>query len=330
MPLAAASATATGLAEPSLWSALVWPLLRLLLGLALGLLVANVVECLRWTRHVARLAAPLAQAAHLRAVAAAAFSMAFVSPAAANALLAESHDMGELSKGELILANLFNSLPSYLTHTPTIFFLTWPVLGTPALIYVGLTLLAATARTLLTMLVARLVLPVPSPGCLACHADEQAPTQWREAGHKALRRFRRRIPKLIYFTVPVYISMYLLQQHGFFQAAEAWLVLHADWLSFLKPQALGIVVLHLAAELGAALSAAVSVLNTGGLDARDVVLALLVGNILSTPMRAVRHQLPSYAGFFRPRMALVLVLSNQGLRAASMACVTLLYYLWTR
>lgn len=329
MPLAAAAASPT-LAEPSLWSALFWPMLRLLLGLALGLLVANVVECLRWTRHLARLAAPLARTAHLRAVAAAAFSMAFVSPAAANGLLAESHEMGELSTRELILANLFNSLPSYLTHTPTIFFLTWPVLGMPALVYVGLTLLAATARTLLTMLVARLCLPVPPPGCLACRPEGQGPTDWRMAAQKALRRFRRRIPKLIYFTVPVYIVMYVLQQHGFFQAAEIWLAAHADWLSFLKPQALGIVVLHLAAELGAALSAAGSVLNTGGLDARDVVLALLVGNILSTPMRAVRHQLPSYAGFFRPRMALVLVLSNQGLRALSMACVTVLYYFWTR
>ena len=57
-----------------------------------------------------------------------------------------------------------------------------------------------------------------------------------------------------------------------------------------------------------------------------VVLALMVGNILSTPMRAVRHQLPSYTGFFRPALALRLILANQGMRAASMVLVTLLYY----
>ena len=59
---------------------------------------------------------------------------------------------------------------------------------------------------------------------------------------------------------------------------------------------------------------------------RDVVLALMVGNILSTPMRAIRHQLPAYAGFYRPALALRLILANQGLRAASMAVVTLLYW----
>ena len=117
--------------------------LRLLLGLALGLLVANLLEALRWTRHLARLAAPLARAAHLRDVAGASFSLAFVSPAAANGLLSDSHNIGELSNNELMLANLFNSLPAYLVHTPTIFLLTWPVLGMPAVVYVGLTLLAA-------------------------------------------------------------------------------------------------------------------------------------------------------------------------------------------
>lgn len=53
----------------ALWHALFWPLLRLLLGLAVGLLIANLLEALRWTRYLARLAAPLARTAHLREVA---------------------------------------------------------------------------------------------------------------------------------------------------------------------------------------------------------------------------------------------------------------------
>ena len=113
---------------------------------------------------------------------------------------------------------------------------------------------------------------------------------------------------------------------GYFALAEQWLSQHMSWLSFLKPQAMGIIVLHLAAELGAALGAAGSVLQTGGLSPRDVVLALMVGNILSTPMRGIRHQLPSYSGFFRPALALRLILANQGLRAVSMTIVTIIYY----
>lgn len=313
-----------------LWTALFQPMLRLLLGLALGLLIANILECLNWMRHLARVAGPLARAAHLRPAAAAAFSAAFFSPAAANALLAESHNKGEMSSNELLLANLFNSLPAYLVHAPSIFLLTWPVMGAPALVYVGLTLLAAACRTLLTLLAARMVLPPPPADRTERLPEEQAPPHWRTALRKAWSRFQRRVPRLACFTVPVYVLMYILQQYGFFHAMERWLAANVAWLAFLKPQAMGIVALHLAAELGAALSAAGSVLHTGGLSPRDVVLALLVGNILSTPMRAMRHQLPSYAGFFRPAQALRLILSNQGLRALSLAAVTVAYYFCTR
>ena len=225
-----------------------------------------------------------------------------------------------------MLANLFNSFPAYLVHTPTIFLLTWPVLGWPAVVYVGLTLLAAVGRTGLTIVLSRRLLPVPPQERTARTAAADGETGWHAAIRKAWKRFRRRVPKLVCFTVPVYIIMYLLQRYGLFTAAEDWLATHMDWLAFLKPQAVGIIVLHLAAELGAALGAAGSVLQTGGLEARDVVLALMVGNILSTPMRAIRHQLPAYAGFYRPALALRLILANQGLRAASMAVVTLLYW----
>lgn len=310
----------------SLWNALGQPLCRLLLGLALGLLVANTLEALRWTRHLARLAQPLARAAHLRPVAGAAFALAFVSPASANGLLSEAHEAGRLSRHELVLANIFNSLPSFLTHTPTIFFLTWPVLGSPAVIYVLLTLVAAILRTGGTVLAGRLLLPPQTETAGEAGAESPAPG-WRAALGKAWKRFLRRLPKLVYFTVPVYVLMYFLQRYGYFTAAEDWLSRHMDWLSFLKPQAVGVIVLHLAAELGAALGAAGGLLHTGGLAAKDVVLALMVGNILSTPMRAIRHQLPSYAGFYRPSLALRLILANQGLRALSMALVTWIYYL---
>lgn len=324
-----------------LWDGLLRPMLRLVAGLAVGLLIANVLEALRWTRYLARLASPLARTAHMGEVAAASFSLSFVSAASSSALLAEAYDSKEISRKELILANLFNSLPAYLLHTPTIFFLTWPVLGFPAVVYVGLTLLAATGRTFLTVLVGRLCLPARQEvmdgnapcstarealGLCQMHPEQDPSQRWHTALHKAWTRFMRRLPKLVYFTVPIYILMYLLQHYGYFTMFERWMTENASFMSFIKPQAMGIVLLHVAAELGAALGAAGSILHSGALSVQDIVLALLVGNILSTPMRAIRHQFPSYAGYFRPAMALLLIVANQGLRAASLAVVTVLYY----
>ena len=311
-----------------LWEALGRPLARLLLAMCLGLLVANVIEALGWTRWLGKLSAPLVRLARLGTVSGASFSLAFVSPSAANALLAESHTAGQLSRKELVLANLFNSLPSYLVHLPTMLFMLWPVLGSPALAYVGLTLAAAVGRTLLTAWIGHWLLPAEGQGLSAVQpeASREQPS-FRGACRKAWMRFRRRLPRLVLITVPIYIIMYLLQRYGVFQAAQDALSSGIPGLSFLKPEALGIILLSLAAEIGASLSAAGSALHMGGLTGPDVVIALLVGNILSTPMRTVRHQFPAYAGYYSPRLALYLIVLNQGLRALAMIAVTFLYWL---
>ncbi len=317
-------------------ASLLKPMSRVLMGLAAGLFVASFIEGMQWTRHLAKLAAPLIRLARLGDVPAAAFALAFFSPASANALLGEAHARGELSERAVILSNLFNSLPSWLTHTPSIFFMTWPVLGFPAVIYTGLTLLAALARTLLTVVLGRLLLPPLPPqktrlddsGCNppgSCSPLSSA--FWRKGLDSALKRFRRRLPRLICIAVPIYILMFFLQRAGLFEAAEAWLADHAGFLGFLRPEALGVIVLYMAAELGAAVAAAGSLLHGGGLATPEVVLALLVGNILSTPMRGLRHQLPSYAAYYPTGLAVRLIVINQGLRALSMIAMTAIYWI---
>ena len=308
------------------WTTLGRPLTRLLLAMCLGLLIANVVEALRWTRPLARLSAPLVRMARLREVAGASFSMAFFSPAAANALLSDSHARGEIGLRELVLANLFNSLPAYMVHLPTMLFMLWPVLGAPALAYTGLTLAAAVLRTLFTVGLGHCLLPPPEGAqCAECRLPQDRVTL-KSAASKAWKRFRRRLPKLVLFTIPVYVVMYAMQRYGLFNAAEAWLSEHTPWLGFIRPEALGIVLLSLAAEIGASLSAAGSALHMGGLTSAEVIVALLVGNILSTPMRAIRHQFPSYAGYYSPGLALKLIVCNQLLRATAMIGVTWAYW----
>ena len=310
----------------SLWQSLIFPMGRLLLSLSLGLLVANILESLHWTRYLARLAAPFAQAAHLGESAQAAFTMAFISPAQANALLSEAHKAKKISLCELILANLFNSLPAYFVHTPTIFLLTWPVLGFAALIYVALSLIAALLRTLATLCLARWLLPPCKT--IQTKMDRNATSSLRLAVQRACLRLCQRLPKLLIFTVPVYVLMYYLQTAGYFDRLNVWLSNETAAFAFLSPQSAGIIMLHFLAELGSALGAAGSLLATGGISEHEVIIALLVGNILSTPIRALRHQLPSYAGFFNPALGLRLILLNQTLRAVSMALITLLYCLF--
>lgn len=314
----------------AIWENLLWPLCRLLLGLGAGLFIASILESLKWTEQLARVAWPLSRMARLQSGVASAFALAAVSPAAANAFLAELHEQGKLTTRDLVLSNLFNSLPANLVHLPTIFFLTWPVLGKAAVIYVGISFGAAVGRTIFTICLSRWLHPREAAfpekkGHDILAGEENFPARFKNSLSTAIRRFRKRMPRLIYFTVPFYIIIYYTSQAGLFAMLENWLAQHLSWLAIVKPQAMSVVILQMVAELGASLGAAGALLETGSLDARDVVVAMLAGNILSTPLRAIRHQFPAYAGFYTPFLAFKLVIANQLLRAASMAIALFIY-----
>ena len=310
-----------------IWGQLVWPLIRILFFVAVGLMIANLIESLKWTDNLAVVARPLVRLGNLSAVTGASFTMAFVSGVSANTMLAEAHDQGKLKKKEMILANLFNSLPRYFLHLPTIFFLTVPLIKGAAVIYVAITFLASLLQTLAVVMVSRMVLAKPeSPVLLAAQEKKKIPL--RSAFEKSSKRLKKRMKKITMFMVPVYVIFFLLGRYGVFDRLEE--IFASIWLlSWLPPQSLGIVVLHVTAEFSAGLAAASALLANNSLEIREVVLALLVGNILATPIRALRHQLPYYMGIFSPRLALELIIVSQVARALCVIIIGIFYYSFT-
>ncbi|MCD6389153.1 MAG: hypothetical protein J7L69_07060 [Desulfobulbaceae bacterium] len=310
-----------------LWQQLGWPLLRLLIFISIGLLVANFIEALNWTKRLAVLARPLIRFGRLSDITGASFSLAFFSGVSANTMLAEAYDQGKISKKELVLANLFNSLPAYFLHLPTTFFITVPLIKGAAFLYIGMTFGAAVLRTLTIAIVARFMLAdVDETGHVAGQTETKKEITLQDALNRTWKRFRRRMKKIIRFTVPIYILFFLMNRVGLFSSLEQFMAEHLTFLCWLSPQAMSIVVLHIAAEFTAGLAAAGALLQDGALGYRDIVLALLVGNILSSPVRAVRHQFPFYAGIFQPRLAMQLIFFSQSFRMVSIALITVLFF----
>jgi len=310
-----------------IWSQLLWPLTRILLFVALGLVVANIIESLKWTNHLAALARPLIRLGNLSAITGASFSMAFVSGVSANAMLAEAHDQGKLQRKEMFLANLLNSLPRYFLHLPTVFFLTVPLIKGAAIIYVGITFLASLLQTLAVVAVSRALLAKPDTPVTLMEKKTKK-TTLRAAFEKSLKRLKKRMKKIVLFMVPVYIIFFFLSRFGFFDQLEK--LFASTWfLGWLPPQSLGIVILHVTAEFSAGLAAASALLANNSLDIREVVLALLAGNILAAPIRALRHQLPYYMGIFPPRLAMELVAVSQVIRATCVIIIGYCYYSFT-
>ena len=310
-----------------LWQGLGWPLLRLVFFISLGLMIGNLIESLNWTHGVARLAAPLVRIAHLSDITGASFTMAFFSAVTSNTMLSEAYEQKKITKQELIFANLFNSLPTYFLHLPTLFFLAVPLIKSVAFVYVGLTLFAAFLRTVCILVVGRIVLPGGKENCVTCRLEENRVSSLSQALDKAWLRFQKRIKRIVVITVPIYTAVFILNRFGMFIFLENWLAHNVKFLAWLHPESLGVVALQLTAEISAGLAAAGALLDNGSLEARQVVLALLAGNVLSSPMRAVRHQFPFYAGVFQPKLAAELITYNQAFRTGSIILVGIFYYL---
>ncbi len=309
---------------PVLWGQLVLPLLRLLLFIAIGLLAANLLESLNWTGKIALVARPLIRLGHFTEHVGAAFAMALVSGVAANTMLAEAYERGDIDKKELVLANLFNSLPTYFLHLPTMIVITLPLIKGAAFIYVGITFLAALLRTLTIVGIGRLLLPPPKQRVVLSMAPEKE-QDWRQRRQKIWRRFKKRMKTIALFTVPIYIVIFIMNRLAFFDYLEQRVGSMLDFLPWLSPQAIGIITLHLAAELTAGLAAAGALLQDNILSYREIVFALLIGNILSSPLRAVRHQFPYYAGIFQPKLAVELIVYNQLFRVVSLIIAAACY-----
>ncbi len=307
-----------------LWHKLGWPLCKLLVTISVSLLLACFIESMNWTRRLASLAAPIVRFARLSETSGAAFSLAFFSGIAANTMLAEAYEKQTISRKELLLTNIFNSLPTYFLHLPTTFFLAFPLIKGAAFIYISLTAGAAFLRTAGVSILSHFVLAGHQTETTGATQSES--TGWRAAWQRAVQRFRKRIRKIILFTAPIYVLFYALTEVGFFRLLERFMATHLAFLSWLSPKAVSIIALQIMAEFTAGLGAAGALLQDGSMDARQVILALLIGNILSSPVRAVRHQFPYYVGIFKPQAAFLMISCSQGFRAFSLVLTALLYW----
>jgi hypothetical protein len=308
-------------------SRLLWPLPRLMLFIAIGLLVGQIIEVSGWIKHMAVLARPLFRFGHLGDHCSAAFTTAFFSGVSANAMLLDFLKEGHIVRRQLFLSNFINQLPAFFLHLPTTFFIVIPLTGWAGALYFLITFLAVVLRTVLFLVYGRLKLP--SPAIDSAGAAENTPAHKKKTSSDIWRhvksRLPRRIAKITVYVVPIYTLVFVLNAMGLFKLLREALAGYVV-TSFMPMESLSVVILSFAAEFTSGFAAAGALLEAGVLTVKQTVLALLIGNILAFPVRALRHQLPRYVGIFSPKMGTQILLMGQGFRVTSIIVVGIIYY----
>ncbi|WP_240910015.1 nucleoside recognition protein [Desulfopila sp. IMCC35008] len=314
-----------GMDQENVVSSLLFPLGRLLLFIFLGLIFGQIIESTGWTKKLAVVAGPMFRYGNLGMRCSAAFTAAFVSGVASNAMLLGYYKDELISRRQLYLANFINQLPAYFLHLPTTFFIVVPLTGRAGLVYFGLTLAATLLRTLLFVLYGHFVLPRD----VAISGVEDLGGREGKARLSVVKSIRKKIPgritTIVVWVLPIYTIVFLLNQLGIFTKANLFLNNYFV-TGFVPIEALSVVILSFAAEFTSGFAAAGAMLDAGVITVKQTVIALIVGNIMAFPLRALRHQLPRYIGIFSPRMGTQILLLGQGFRIVSLAVVTVFYY----
>jgi hypothetical protein len=306
---------------------LLWPLVRLMMFITIGLLIGQIIEATGWTKTLAVLARPLFRFGNLGNQCSAAFTTAFFSGVTANALLLDFFREAKITRRQLYLSNFINQLPAFFLHLPTTFFIVIPLTGLAGVLYFLITFLAVLFRAMLFLLYGHFFLPsqdaenVPELDAIARQKNHGLKEIW----DRIKLKLPQRLIRIAVYVVPIYTLVFVLNALGIFKLLREGM---ADYVvtTFMPMESLSVIILSFAAEFTSGFAAAGALLDAGVLTIKQTVMALLIGNILAFPVRALRHQLPRYIGIFSPKMGTQILLMGQGFRVTSIIFAGVIYY----
>jgi len=312
------------------------PLFRLIFFISIGLLAGQLIENLGWTKQVAILARPFFAFSNLGNRCSAAFTTAFISGAAANAMLLDFYKDKKISKIQLFLSNYINQFPAFFLHLPTTVFIVLPLTGFAGALYFIITFLATLFRTICFLVFGSLYLK-PDQNLekediyiLSSQKKKKIEKETKTDLTSIIIKIKSKLPKriinIIIWVLPIYTIVFILNSNGFFDYLNQSLA-GAVTLTIMPVESLSVVILSFAAEFTSGFAAAGALMDAGVITIKQTVIALLLGNILAFPIRALRHQLPRYMGIFSPKMGLQLLLSGQLFRVLSILLMGIFYYI---
>jgi len=234
---------------------------------------------------------------------------------------------GHISRRQLFLSNFINQLPAFFLHLPTTFFIVVPLTGWAGVLYFLITFLAVLLRTTLFLVCGRLMLPPlkkPAENTDGRRKTAKKP-DYGDIWKRLKARLPRRIARITVYVVPIYTLVFILNAVGLFKLLREALAGYVV-TSIMPMESLSVIILSFAAEFTSGFAAAGALLEAGVLTIKQTVVALLIGNVLAFPVRALRHQLPRYIGIFSPRMGTQILLMGQGFRVVSIIVVGIIYY----
>ncbi len=294
--------------------------LELALYIVIGVILGQMLEVAGVVKYIAIITKPFLFLGRLPSVAGPPFILSLQSGAVANSMLVSARDEGEMSNRQLYTSVLVVSCLSLFAHLPTYIIPLAIAFGSfSAWLFFSVRFGAILVEILVILLVSNLFIrrftgdnTVDIPEAERLERKKKNKSDERNYFAKVWARSRRTIRRILLYTTPSFFGLGLLEYFGFF----TWLNHTVPGLfnySFLPPEATAIIPAQ-AINLYNGIITAGNFIDEGNISAVQAVIILLAGSIITSPLRTLKHALPTYIGILGPKPGLVLALSAQILR----------------
>ena len=308
---------------------------ELALYIFIGVILGQMLEVAGVVKYIAIITKPFLFLGGLPSVAGPPFILSLQSGAVANSMLVSSRDEGEMSNRQLYTSVLVVSCLSLFAHLPTYIVPLAVAFGSyAAWLFFSVRFGAILIEILAILLVSNLIirrftgdkmLLVPEAERLEKkHSKKKSDASYLK---KVWIRSRRTIKRILIYTTPSFFGLAFLEYLGTF-----------DWLrsaipslfhySFLPAEAAAIIPAQ-AVNLYNGIITAGNFLDEGQITSVQAVIILLAGSIITSPVRTLKHALPTYIGILGPKVGVVMAISAQLLRVifiGSAIALTIIYY----
>ena len=284
---------------------------RTIPSIFLGIVLVNILENLGWTKRIGWIAKPFTRLGRLKEASGVSFIVAFGSPSSANAMLMQLFRENKIDKKEMYVASLANTFPAALMHWRSMLPVLIPILGLTGILYFVTFVFIGFIKTIFVLIVGRFILK-GNTDLLQAENPVIVKLKPIELFKKSIKQGWPLMKRVIFITIPTTILIFWLIDIGVFE----WLTLHIQGVTKFFPipvEGLSIAAAYFGQTI-AAYTIAGNMLAAGAISAKNIILALLLGQVLSSVISAFRYSAPYYVGIFGTKMGAELLIYSSLIR----------------
>lgn len=290
-----------------------------------AIILINILQAKQWTTKIAWLAKPFTRFGRLHDECGVSFITAIGSPSAANSMLMNLYYKKDIEKKEMYIAVLSNTFPAILMHWRSMLPTLVPILGSTGFVYFCILLCEGLFRTLIVLVAGRFMLKDVQHGdILFSQEDTEDNVKGWALLKNSFNSSKKLMKRILFITVPVTLIVYVLVSLGLFDMLAEYLQ-GVTKLFPVPPEGLSIIAAYFGHSV-AAYTVAGSLLNTGVMTHKFIIISLLSAQVLATVINILRYSASYYIGIFGHKIGLELMSLSVGLRIISM--VTMIYLVY--